>query len=393
MKYNFDQVTDRKNTASKKFDAMQEVFGTSDALPLWIADMDFPAAEPILKALEQRVRHGIFGYDHRPDAYYKAFANWQKKRNGWAVDPSMMSFSPGVVNSVIALINQYTDPGDKVLVQTPSYPPFLLVAPDFDRELVLSELLTDETGDYRMNLEDFEAKASKGDIKIFILVNPHNPTGRTWSREELLSVGKLCLKYNIRIIADEIHSDIILKDGRHIPMMTLSEEISAITTTCLSPTKTFNLAGLQTSVIVFSNKEDKMRYDDSIFKNHTILSNAFAGSATEAAFEEGEEWMIQMKDYVYDNILYVHEFLRKHIPSVKSYIPQGTYLMWLDMRGLGFQEHKDLMHFLLYKAKIALNSGDAFGKNGEGFARLNCATSRSVLEQAMKQLKEAVDLL
>lgn len=393
MKYDFDKVIRRKNTNCTKFDGMQEVFGSEDAIPLWIADMDFPAAEPIVRALEQKLHHGIFGYDRRPASYFESFARWQEKRNNWKADPTMMSFSPGVVNSVIALIKQYTRPGEKVLVQTPSYPPFLSVAPDFDREMILSELFLDENGMYRMNLEDFENKARTEEIKIFILVNPHNPTGRTWSKEELLAVGNLCLKYNIRIIADEIHSDLILKDGKHIPMMTLSEEIAAITTTCLSPTKTFNLAGLQTSVIVFSDPKEKQKYDETLLKNHAILSNAFAASATEAAFNEGEDWLVQMKDYVYDNILYVHQFLKEHIPAIKSHIPQGTYLLWLDMKELGFKNQKELMHFLLHQAKIALNSGDAFGKNGEGFVRLNCATSRSVLEQAMHQLKTAVDQL
>lgn len=393
MKYDFDKVIQRKNTNCTKFDTMKEVFGTEDAIPLWIADMDFPAADPIRKALEQKLHQGIFGYDHRPAGYFEAFARWQEKRNGWIANPLMMSFSPGVVNSVIALIKQYTKPGEKILVQTPSYPPFLSVAPDFDRKLILSELFIDSDGVYRMNLEDFEAKARTEEIKIFILVNPHNPTGRTWSKEELLAVGNLCLKYNIRIIADEIHSDLILKDGKHTPMMTLSEEIAAITTTCLSPTKTFNLAGLQTSVIVFSDPAEKQKYDANLLKSHTILSNAFAACATEAAFNEGEDWLAQMKEYVYNNILYVHEFLKENIPAVKSHIPQGTYLLWLDMKGLGFQTQKELMHFLLYQAKIALNSGDTFGKNGEGFVRLNCATSRNVLEQAMHQLKTAVDQL
>ena len=214
-------------------------------------------------------------------------------------------------------------------------------------------------------------------------------TGRTWSKEELLAVAGLCLKYKIRIIADEIHSDIILKEGRNIPTASLSEEIAAITTTCLSPTKTFNLAGLQTSIIHFSSVEDKALYDAITAKTHVGNSNSFAVCATETAFAEGEEWLEQMKDYVYENILFVHNFIRENLPQIKSYIPQGTYLMWLDMRALGM-EPKELMKFMLRKARLALNGGDAFGTNGEGFMRLNCATRRAVLEQAMKQLKQAV---
>lgn len=389
MRYDFDKIIERKNTQCKKFDDLQQIFGTGEALPLWVADMDFQTAEPIIDALTEKAAHGIFGYAQMPMSYFESYADWQKKRNGWKIDPSMMSFSQGVVYSVRTLMMMYTSPDRKILVQTPSYPPFLNLPGEIGRQIVINELRRDERGIYRMDLEDFEKKAAQGDIGVFALVNPHNPTGRTWSKEELLAVAGLCLKYKIRIIADEIHSDIILKEGRHIPTASLSEEIAAITTTCLSPTKTFNLAGLQTSIIHFSSVEDKALYDAITAKTHVGNSNSFAVCATETAFAEGEEWLEQMKDYVYENILFVHNFIRENLPQIKSYIPQGTYLMWLDMRALGM-EPKELMKFMLRKARLALNGGDAFGTNGEGFMRLNCATRRAVLEQAMKQLKQAV---
>lgn len=390
MRYNFDIVTERRNTKCKKFDDLQQVFGTTEAIPLWIADMDFETAPPVVQALKDKAAHGIFGYAQMPPSYFQSYADWQKKRNDWSIDPSMMSFSQGVVYSVRTLMMMYAGPGEKILVQTPSYPPFLNLPREIERQIVINELRIDDQGIYRMDLKDFEEKASHGDIRVFALVNPHNPTGRTWSREELSAVADLCLKYKIRIIADEIHSDIILKDGRHIPMASLSDEVAAITTTCLSPTKTFNLAGIQTSIIHFSTKEDKALYDEITARTHVGNSNSFAVCATETAFAEGEDWLAQMKDYVYDNIVFVNDFLREQLPQIKSYIPQGTYLMWLDMRALGM-DAKELMKFMLFDAHLALNGGDAFGKNGEGYMRLNCATPRSILEQAMKQLKTAID--
>lgn len=388
LKYNFNTVIDRSNNNAAKVLEAKLHFGTNDVIPLWIADMDFATLPEVVTAIKNRADQGIFGYTNRPDEYFAAYAAWQKKRNGWNADPNLMAFAPGVIPGMITLVKQLTKPGDKILIQPPVYHPFTDVVVNFDRCLVTNELVKDDTGMYRVDLADFEEKAKSG-VKFFILCNPHNPVGRCWTKEELTAMAEICRKYNIMIISDEIHSDLILFGHKHTVLASLSKEISDITITCIAPSKTFNLAGLQSSTIVFPNADMKERYVKEIQRNDMARNNCFSLVAAMAAYTYGEEWVEELKRYLEENMRYVKNFLDSEIPQIKAYLPQATYLMWLDCSELGFKG-KALQEFLVKKAGLGLNDGESFGPGGEGYARMNVACPRATLERALQQLKKAV---
>ena len=387
MKYNFDEIIDRSHNRSAKYDEAGKKFGSRDVIPLWIADMDFKTAQPVIDALKARAEEGIWGYTSRPDSYYEAVCGWQKRRNGWDIDKSMISFNLGVVPALSSMVYVFTEPGDKVLIQTPVYSEFYDVTESWGREVVESPL-TEQDGRWTIDFKDFEEKAKQA--RIFFLCSPHNPLGIVWTREELERMCNICIANDVLIVSDEIHSDLIFHGKKHIPTATLSPEIATHVISCISGTKTFNLAGLQASATIFPNQKLKARFDKFWFNLDIHRNNAFSTIAMEVAFNEGEEWLEQLLEYIGGNFEFIKDYCDANIPEVKPNVPDATYLVWLDCRGLGMG-NEELRSFMIHKAGLGLNEGWSFGRSLSGFMRLNAACPRPVLEKAMEQLKHAVD--
>ena len=387
MKYDFDKITDRSHNHAAKYDERVRVFGTDDVIPLWIADMEFMTAQPIIDALQERAGEGIWGYTSRPASYFEAVRDWQKRRNGWEPDVKLMSYSLGVVQSLSAIVENFTAPGEAVCFMPPVYPEFYDVTLAWDRP-VKENVMLEKDGAWSVDYDDLDRKLAQS--KLFILCNPHNPMGIVWTPEELRRIGEMCLAHNVLMVSDEIHSDLVFWGKKHTNAASVSPEIAANTITCLSGTKTFNLAGLQASTTVFPNAEMKLVFDSFWRKMDIHRNNAFSVTAMEAAFRYGDEWLDQLLRYLEGNFLFVRDYCAKYIPRVKPSVPDATYLVWLDCRALGLS-NRELHDFMIQKAKLGLNDGDSFGRSLHGFMRLNAACPRSVLERAMGQLKSAVD--
>ncbi len=389
MKYDFDEVIDRSKNRSAKYDERIKKFGTSDVIPLWVADMDFRTAQPIIDACIKKAQEGIWGYTSRPDSYFEAVQEWEKKRNQWDVDPSLMSWSLGVVPAMSAMIQLFSHVGDKILIQTPVYSEFYDIIESQNR-VVVENLLQEKDGVWSIDFDDFKEKAKE--CKIFLLCNPHNPLGMVWTAEELKKMADICIEENVLLISDEIHSDLIFHGKKHIPAATLSDHIAKRTITCVSATKTFNLAGLQASTTIFPNLEMKQKFDDYWNKLDIHRNNAFSSVAMEAAYKEGEEWLEQLLEYLSGNFDFIKEYCQTYIPKIKPNIPDATYLVWLDCRELGM-DNEELHRFMIQDAKLGLNDGNTFGHHLNGFMRLNAACPRSVLQKALEQLQNAVNHL
>ena len=389
MKYNFDAVVDRKDNCAAKYDERVKKFGTDQVIPLWIADMDFKTAQPIIDALTARAQEGIWGYTSRPAHYFEAIRGWQKRRNNWEIDPELMSFSLGVVQSISAMVRLFTPEGSSVLIQPPVYSEFYDMTEASGRKVVENHFV-ERDGKWEMDWADFEAKLEQSDL--FLLCNPHNPLGIVWTPEELRRMAELCMKHHVVMFSDEIHSDLIFHGKKHTPTATLSPEIARYVVTGISGTKTFNLAGLQASTVVFPNRHMKEVFDQYWMRMDIHRNNAFSLIAMEAAFNQGEEWLEQLLPYLSANFDYVVDYCAKHIPKIKTYAPDATYLMWLDCRGLGL-DNEALRKFMIEKAGLGLNEGWTFSRSLDGFMRLNAACPRSVLERAMAQLEQAVNAL
>lgn len=388
MIYNFDEIVERKDTCAEKYMDLEKLYGTSDVIPLWVADMDFKAAQPVIEAIKKRVENGIFGYTSRPDSYSAAVCKFQKRRKNWDIDKALMSFTLGVVPSICMIIRELTEPGDKIIIQPPVYRPFFNAVKDAARELLESPLKETE-GKYFMDYGDIEEKAKQG-AKYIILCSPHNPVGRVWSREELIKLGDICLKYGITVISDEIHSDLMLWGNKHVPFSAISEELRKITVTCFSGSKTFNLAGLQSAITVFPNPVLKNKFEKAWSGLHIEANNCISMVATQAAFEYGEEWLDQLTEYIEGNVNMVMDYFCRYIPLIKPIRPEGTYLIWLDCRKLGMNG-KELVDFMVNEAGVAMSAGTYFGKNGEGYLRMNVASPRAIVEKALAQIREAVN--
>ena len=389
MKYDFDTVVDRSKNNAAKYDERIKKFGTDKVIPLWIADMDFKAPQPVIDALTARAQEGIWGYTSRPASYFEAICNWQQRRNGWTIDRSLVSWSLGVVPALSMLVKLFTPEGSKVLIQTPVYGEFYDVTEAWNRTVVENQLV-EKDGKWTVDWEDFEAKLPQ--VSMFLLCSPHNPLGIVWTREELTRMTDLCRKYGVLMVSDEIHSDLIFHGKTHIPTASLSEQVASEVISCISGTKTFNLAGLQASTTVFPNMRMKELYDKAWMNMDIHRNNAFSLTAMEAAFNEGEEWLDQLLEYIDGNFNFIRDYCVAHIPQIKPNLPDATYLVWLDCRELGMT-NEELRHFMIEKAGLGLNEGWSFGRSLNGFMRLNAACSRKVLEQAMKQLEEAVKVL
>lgn len=389
MKYNFNERIDRSENHSAKWAEMGMKFGRNDLTPMWVADMDIKTAPEILEAMRNKLEQEIFGYVYRPDSYYESAANWLKKRFGYEVSPATLIHSPGVVPSMSILVKMLTKETDKILIQSPVYSPFASSVKDNGRTLVENNLVKDENGYYTVDFEDLEKKLSCEDVTLFILCNPHNPVGRVWKKDELEKMGELCRKYNVRILADEIWRDLIMPGHKHIPMASLSKEIEDITITLFSPTKSFNLAGLQASFATFPRAEERKEFDDILGKMDVKRNNPFSLVAFEAAYEKCENWLEQLIEHIDGNMQYVIEFINEKLPMIKTSKPEGTYLMWLDFNGVGIPQDK-IQDFLINEAKVAMNDGATFGENGKGFFRMNVACPRYMVEEAMEKIEKAI---
>lgn len=391
MIYNFDEIVDRRGNRAAKYDERIKKFGTDDVIPLWIADMDFKTAQPIIDACVKKAQEGIWGYTSRPDSYFQAYADWQERRNGWKFDTSLCSWSLGVVPALVAIVRLFTGEHDKIMIQPPVYPEFYDVN-ELSGRRVLENDLVEKDGKWEIDFEGFEEKAKDPLTKMFILCNPHNPLGRVWTKEELEKMLEICFANGVQVVSDEIHSDLIFHGKRHIPAALAVPGAGDRVITCISGTKTFNLAGLQASATVFPNREMKEIYDQYWFALDIHRNNAFSSVAMEAAFREGEEWLEQVLSYISGNFDFVADYCRQYIPEIHPNIPDATYLIWLDCRELGLDD-EELKEFMIKKARLGLNSGDAFTRSLSGFMRLNAACPRKVLEKAMKQLEDAVKQL
>lgn len=389
MKVDFDQAIDRRNTNSAKWDLVKTLFGDEDILPMWVADMDFNTAPCVVEALEKHARLGIFGYATRPQSYQDAIVDWVLRRHGWEIRPEWLTYSPGVVTALNLCILAFSRPGDRIIIQPPVYYPFARSIISNGRR-VENNPLTGDGRRYRMNVEDLENKKVDR-TPLMILCSPHNPVGRVWEKEELARVGEFCIKNDIILVSDEIHSDLVFEGSKHVPTASISEEIAQRTITCIAPSKTFNLAGLKTSVIIIPNRKIRERYNTLLQNLALGADNTFGLVALEAAYRQGDEWLDALLVYLNANIDFAVEYFREKIPKIKVIRPEGTYLMWLDCRALGL-ESKALDAFMREKAKIWLDDGPMFGTGGEGFQRMNIACPRSTLIQALERIKTAVNL-
>ena len=385
MKYNFDEVIDRRGTSAIKVEGVKEIWGRDDLLPLWIADMDFATAPFVTEAIRCRLENPVLGYTAKPDSYYQAIINWNKNRYGLEVEKEMIHFVPGIVPGLGMALNTFTQPGDKVMIQPPVYGPFHWLNERNDRTLVTHPLkLVD--GTYRMDMEAFREQV-KG-CKVFILCNPHNPGGIVWTEEELQQVADICYEEGVLVFSDEIHADLTLPPHKHRPFALVSEKARMNSVTFMSPSKAFNMPGLTASHALVFNSKLRRKFHAFLESCELNLGHVFAFLAVEAAYSNGTEWLDQCLAYIQGNIDYVDAFTREHTPKIKVIRPQASFLVWLDCREMGLTQEA-LVDFFVDKAHLALNDGTAFGQEGTGFMRLNVATSRTVLEQAMKQLAEA----
>ena len=389
MKFNFNEKVDRSKNHAAKWEEMGAKFGSNDLLPMWVADMDIKTAPEIVEAIKEKADQAIFGYVYRPASYYETAAAWCEKRFGYKIDPKTLIHSPGVVPSMNMLVKMLTKEDEKVLIQIPVYPPFAASVKTGKRTLVTNELVKDENGYYTIDFEDLEKKLSDEKVTLMILCNPHNPVGRVWKKEELQKIGDLCVKYNVRILADEIWRDLVLPGYTHTPIASLSREIENITITCFSPTKTFNIAGLQASFAVFPREEEWKAFDNELGEMDIKRNNPFSLVGFEAAYNHGEEWLSELLVHLEGNAQYVADFVKERLPEIKTVKPEGTYLMWLDFNGLNIAP-EEITDMLIKDAKVAMNDGASFGANGKGFARMNIACPRYMVEDAMARIEKAV---
>lgn len=387
-KYNFDHVIERRGTACQKWDNLGKVFGDSDILALWKADMDFKAPPEVIERLKKRLDHGIFGYPNRPDDFYDAIISWMSRRHGWDIKKEWICHSPGVTPSLVFSMLAMTRPGDRVVIQSPIYAPFYHIIEENGRRITDNPLVLDN-GRFFMNLDDLKAKLNSR-VKMLFLCNPHNPSGRVWQKRELEEIAEICLKNNITIVSDDVHSDIVYKGNKHIPIASISRDIEERTITSFSPSKTFNLAGFRSAVVVIPNKDLRDRYNDLISGMHLAGVTVFGAEAIAAAYSTGEEWLEELIEYLSGNLRFVEEFLRENIPAIKLIKPEGTYVPLIDFRELGLSS-EELQKFLVHKAGVGMNNGAEFGKVTEGFARMTIAAPRSTITEGLNRIKTAIE--
>ena len=384
MNYDFDKRIDRKDNNAVKWEKCNE----KNLLPMWVADMDFETAPEILEAMQKKLDQKIFGYTSRPASYYESAVKWTKEIHGFDMEAEKLEHSPGVVPSLSMLIRLLTDPGDKVIVQAPVYPPFFRVVEKNNRELLINNLI-EENGIYKIDFQDFEEKAKDEKAKFFILCNPHNPVGRVWKKEELERLADICLRNNVRILSDDIWRDITYKGYKYIPISSLSKEAKDITITCFSATKTFNIAGLQGSFVYFPRHEEQQKFNNELDILGIKENTPFNLVAIETAFKEGKSWYNALLEYLEKNIDFAEEYIRKNLPEISFRRPEGTYLLWLDFRKLNITKDQ-LEDLVKNKAGVILNSGCTFSEDCGLFQRINIACPRYILEEGLERLTKIV---
>ena len=385
MSFDFDKVTDRKKTFAIKYDLASARNKPLDALSLWVADMDFPTAPCITEALEERVRHGIFGYSRPDERYYNALKNWFNERHGFLIKDEWVVNTPGVVYARAAAIRAFTKEDDGVLIQKPVYYPFLNSILSLGRKVVNNPLVFNK-GRYEIDFEDFEKKIKEENVKLFILCSPHNPGGRVWTHEELKKMSEICIQNNVLVVSDEIHSDIVFGNNRHTVYASLSDAALNNSIICTSPSKTFNLAGLQFSNILIADSEVRNRYKKEIERTGYDEPNLMGISAAVAAYSQGGQWFDSVKKYIHENIVFMSDFFKEHCPRIKVCEPEGTYLVWLDFSDYTEFSSREISERILNKAKVWLDDGTMFGTEGEKFERINAATPRKILAEALERI-------
>lgn len=387
MKYDFDQIIDRNNTNSLKYDFKKERNKPEDVLPLWVADMDFSVPKEVTDALTASINHGIYGYSDTKQTYFNAVANWFEKRHNWHPQASWLVKTPGIVYAICTAIRSLTQIGDAVMIQQPVYYPFMDSIKNNDRVLVNNALINKD-GTYIMDFADMEAKIIEHDVKMFILCSPHNPVGRVWTAEELITLGDICLKHNVIIVSDEIHADFTHAGHTHHIFTSLKPEFEDQTIVCTAPSKSFNIAGLQVSNIFIKNNKYRQAFKREMNRGGYCELNTLGIVACQAAYEHGAEWMDQLKEYLAQNLSYVRNFLETKLPKIRLVEPEGTYLIWLDFRELGLSD-EEIDDCIINKAKLWFDTGSMFGKDGAGYQRINIACPRSTLVECMERLEKA----
>lgn len=386
MKYNFDKKINRYENNSTKWTEMHNAFISNDLLPFWIADMDFETCPEVKKAMEDKLSQNIYGYVHTKSSYFESACDFTKRRYGYEINKETLLHSPGVALSLALCVRLFTEVTDKIMISTPVYAPFHECVLQNGRELVTNPLVLKD-GKYVMDFEDFEKKASDKDLKWYILCNPHNPTGRVWSKEELRKISEICLKHNVRVISDEIWRDLVFKGNEFTHFASLSKEVEDITITCFSATKTFNLAGLQASFISLPRENELQKFKQELSILHLGRNNSFNVVACEVAFNKGEEWLEELLIYLENNLNYVEDFIKNKLPKIKFVRPEGTYVVWLD-----FSEYEidDIYLFIQENAKVALDNGTKYDKASKQFLRLNFACPRYILEEGLLRIEKAL---
>lgn len=389
MDKRFDTVIDRRNTNSLKHDFAVENGLPSDVLPMWVADMDFKAPECVLEALQNSVNHGIFGYSDLKDDFYEAVAGWFTRHFSWTPEKEWLVNTPGVVYALATAVRAYSEKGEGVIIQPPVYYPFYNVIRNNDRKIIESPLVYKD-GKYTVDFEDFENKVRENNVKLFILCSPHNPVCRVWTKEELKKLGEICLKYNLYVVSDEIHCDFTYEGHPHNIFIETVPELKERTVMCTAPSKTFNIAGLQTSSIFIPGEEARAKFRKEIDVSGYTVPNNMGVVACKAAYNGGDEWYEACWKYIGENLAFVRSFLEESIPEIKLVEPEGTYFAWLDCSGLGLSK-EELNDLIINKAKLWLDAGDIFGEIAEQFQRVVLACPRATLSKALESLKAAVD--
>lgn len=386
MSWNFDEKVEREGTSCVKYDLRKEVFGRDDVIPMWVADMDFKTPDFIIDALKKRIDHEVCGYSFRSPEYFSSIASWFKTRHHWPVKEEWILFSPGIVPALNFCTLAFTSPGDSIIVQPPVYFPFFSAVESHGRKL-LHNRLREKNGKWTMDL-DFLESLKEGDARMIIISNPHNPVGRVWTEEELTGLAAICNEKKILILSDEIHCDLALPGFKHIPMASLSDETASGTVTLVAPSKTFNLAGLSTSSVIIPDPELRKSFSRVVENLHVGNGNIFGTAASIAAYRNGSRWLDELIGYINGNISLVMDFCSKRIPQIVPVRPEATYMIWLDCRNSGI-DAKDLQQFFVSKAGVGMNEGSVFGPGGEGFMRMNVATTRTTVANSLEQIERA----
>ncbi len=389
MSYDLDKVYERRGTNSLKWDFFEERKHSPDELPLWVADMDFKAADPIIKAVKEAAEKGFFGYTLDKHDDRRIVSEWLLRRHGYGPEPDDIIFAPGVVFALTAAVNALTERDDAVLVSEPVYYPFFSLVRDTGRKLIKNVLVPDDKGHYGFDFDALEKQITDNEVKVYILCSPHNPVGRVWKRDELIKIGEICLKHGVTVFSDEIHADFVYEDNKHIPFASLSEEFEKNSVTFTSPSKTFNMAGLQIAEILAHDPDKRQKIKKALSVTGYAEVPVTGLAAMRAAYTECDGWIEEVRSYIHENILFMEEYLHENIPELKMTHPEGTYLPWVNCKGLGYDKN-DLEELIRNKAKLWLDPGYIFGDSGTLYQRFNVACPRSILKEALLRLKNAI---